>query len=140
MNDQKNPLSEMMQESMAKVREMVDTNTIIGQPIQTPDGVTLIPISRVSMGFGGGGAAFGGKKETVQDPANLGGGIGAGVKIDPVAFLIVKDGFTRVMPIGMPPMNTVDRVIEMVPSVVDQVTSFIDNRKKPEEPAPEETC
>ena len=52
--EQKNPLSEMMQESMAKVREMVDTNTIVGQPIQTPDGVTLIPISKVSFGFGGG--------------------------------------------------------------------------------------
>ena len=57
--EKNNPLSEMMQESMAKVREMADTNTIVGQPIQTPDGVTLIPISRVSFGFGGGGAAFG---------------------------------------------------------------------------------
>jgi len=139
MDNKKNPLSEMMEESMAKVREMVDTNTIVGQPIQTPDGVTLIPISRVSMGFGGGGAAFGGKKETVADPANLGGGIGAGVKIDPVAFLIVKDGFTRVMPVAMAPMNTVDRVIEMVPNVVDQVSGIINSRKKPEEPVAEET-
>ena len=57
MEKKNNPLSEMMQESMAKVREMVDTNTIVGQPIETPDGVTLIPISRVSIGFGGGGSA-----------------------------------------------------------------------------------
>ena len=95
MEKKNNPLSEMMQESMAKVREMVDTNTIVGQPIETPDGVTLIPISRVSIGFGGGGTAFGAKKAEPDDPKNLGTAIGAGVKIDPVAFLIVKDGFTR---------------------------------------------
>ena len=64
--EKKNTISEMLQESMEKLREMADTNTIVGQPIQTPDGVTLIPISRVSMGMGGGGAAFGGKKKEVD--------------------------------------------------------------------------
>lgn len=144
--EKKNQISEMIQESMAKVREMADTNTIVGQPIHTPDGVTLIPISRVSFGFGGGGAtfAFGKKKEAEpSDPNNLGAGIGAGVKIDPVAFLIVKDGVTRIMPVAAAPLNTVDRVIEMVPNVVDQVSGLIEkNMKKkdagaeePEEPA-----
>jgi len=138
--EKKNPISEMMQESMAKVREMVDTNTIVGQPIQTPDGVTLIPISRVSFGFGGGGAAFGNKKEQAAD-SNLGAGVGAGVKIDPVAFLIVKDGFTRVMPVAVPAMNTVDRIVEMVPDMVDKVNGLIHDRKKKEEETPvEETC
>lgn len=135
--EKKNPLSEMMQESMAKVREMADTNTIVGQPIQTPDGVTLIPISRVSFGFGGGGAAFGNKKQEAEDPSNLGAGVGAGVRVEPVAFLIVKDGVTRVMPVAVPAMNTVDRVVEMVPEVMDRVTSFINDRqKKKEETAP----
>ena len=142
--EKKNPLSDLIQDSMAKVREMVDTNTIVGQPIHTPDGVTLIPISRVSFGMGGGGAAFGSKKKEAEDP-NLGAGLGVGVHIDPVAFLIIKDGSTRVMPVAMPPMNTVDRIVEMVPSVVEKVEGFVASHKKKDgeagpaeaEPAPE---
>ena len=138
--EKKNQISEMIQESMAKVREMADTNTIVGQPIQTPDGVTLIPISRVSFGFGGGGTTFTfGKKDAAPSDPNLGAGIGAGVKIDPVAFLIVKDGVTRIMPVAAPPLNTVDRVVEMVPNVVDQVSGFIEkNMKKRDAAAAEE--
>jgi len=142
--EKKNSLTQMMQETMAKVREMVDTNTIVGQPITTPDGVTLIPISKVSMGFGGGGAAFGNKKDADKD-GSLGGGIGTGVEIDPVAFLIVKDGAVRMMPVSMPAKSTADRIVEMVPGVVDQVSSFVASRKKDssaaQEPAfEEETC
>ena len=128
--EKKNPLNEVLQESMAKVREMVDTNTIVGQPIQTPDGVTLIPISRVSFGFGGGGTAFGNKKEPAADP-NLGTAMGAGVKVEPVSFLIIKDGTVRVLPVAVPAVNTVDRIVEMVPDVVDKVSGFI--KKKTEE-------
>lgn len=131
--EKKNSLSEMMQESIAKVHEMVDTNTIVGQPIQTPDGVTLIPISRVSIGFGGGGAVFGNKKN--EDADNLGAGVGSGVRIEPVAFLIVKDGVTRVMPVAIPAMNTVDRIVEMVPEVMDRVTGFINDRMAKKEAA-----
>lgn len=140
--EKKNPISEIMQESMAKVRELVDTNTIVGQPIQTPDGVTLIPISRVSIGFGGGGTAFGNKKNAETDPNIVGSALGTGVRIEPVAFLIVKDGITRVMPVAVPAMNTVDRIVEMVPDMFDRVTGLIHDRKKPEEEAPpvEETC
>ena len=130
--EKKNPLSDMLQESMAKVRELADTNTIVGQPISTADGVALIPISRVSMGMGGGGAAFGNKKEPAAEQ-NLGAGVGVGVKIEPVAFLIVKDGATRVMPVAAPPLNTVDRLVEMVPGVVDQVGGLIANFKKKKE-------
>ena len=138
--EKKNQISEMIQESMAKVREMADTNTIVGQPIQTPDGVTLIPISRVSMGMGGGGTIFG-KKKDANPEGNLGSGLAVGVHIDPMAFLIVKDGITRVMPVAAPPMNTIDRIVEMAPDMVDKVTSFIDSYKKKEETPPvEETC
>ena len=129
--EKKNPLNEVLQESMAKVREMVDTNTIVGQPIQTADGVTLIPISRVSFGFGGGGTAFGSKKEPAADP-NLGTALGAGVKVEPVSFLIIKDGSVRVLPVAAPAVNTVDRIVELVPDVVDKVSGFI--KKKTEEP------
>jgi len=136
--EKKNPLSALMQESMAKVREMVDTNTIVGQPITTPDGVILIPVSRVSFGFGGGGAAFGNKKDAAAD-GSLGGGVGSGVKIDPVAFLIIKDGAVRMMPVSMPAKSTADRIVEMVPGVVDQVTGFVSSRKAAkEETAPVE--
>ena len=138
--EKKYQISELIQESIAKVREMADTNTIIGQPVHTPDGVTLIPISRVSFGFGGGGTTFTfGKKGAEPADPNLGAGIGAGVKIDPVAFLIVKDGVTRVLPVAAPPLNTVDRVVEMVPNVVDQVSGLIEkNLKKKESAAAEE--
>ena len=134
--EKNNPLSEMMQESMAKLRELADTNSIVGQPIHTPDGVTLIPISRVSMGMGGGGAVFG-KKQPDNPEGSLGSGLGMGVHIDPVAFLVVKDGFTRVIPVAAPPMNTVDRVIEMAPDVIDKVTGFIEKQQDKKKAAEE---
>ena len=124
--EKKNPLSSLMQEGMEKVRAMVDTNAIVGEPISTPDGVTLIPISRVSMGFGGGGAAFGNKSDAAE--GNLGAGIGTGVKIEPVAFLIVKDGYVRVMPVALPASSTVDRIVEMVPDMVNKVGDFINKK------------
>lgn len=136
--EKNNPISDMMQEGMAKLRELADTNTIVGQPIQTPDGVTLIPISRISMGMGGGGAIFG-KKLNNNPEGNLGTGIGVGIHIDPMAFLIVKDGYTRVMPVAAPPMNTVDRVIEMTPEVIDRVTGFIEKQQDRKKAAAAET-
>lgn len=135
--EKKNPLSALMQDGMAKVREMVDTNTIVGEPIATPDGVTLIPVSRVSFGFGGGGAAFGNKKDAGAE-GDLGGGLGTGVKIDPVAFLIIKDGAVRMMPVATPARTTADRVVEMVPEVLDAVTGFVNSKLSPKaEPAVE---
>ena len=87
-NEKKNhSLIDLMDASMSKIREMVDSNTIIGEPIQTPDGVTLIPVSRLSFGFGCGGGDYG-----KQTPAMFGGASTAGVKVEPVAFLVVKDG------------------------------------------------
>lgn len=130
--DKKNPLSSLLQEGMEKVRAMVDTNTIVGEPITTPDGVTLIPVSKVSMGFGGGGATFGNKNATAEE--HLGGALGTGVKIEPVAFLIVKDGYVRVMPVALPASSTVDRIVEMVPDVVNKVGDFFEKKKADTEP------
>lgn len=135
--EKKNPLNDLMRDGMDKVRTMVDTNAIVGQPISTPDGVTLIPISRVSMGFGGGGAAFGNKNDTTAE-GNLSAGMGTGVKIDPVAFLVVKDGHVRVMPVALPAATTVDRIVEMVPDVVDKVSNFISKKTASGEKVPEE--
>ena len=120
-NERKNnSLTELMEASMSKIRDMVDSNTIIGEPIQTPDGVTLIPVSRLSFGFGCGGGDYGGAST-------------AGVKVEPVAFLVVKDGVTRVMPVALPAVGTVDRVIDLVPQVMDRVESFIDKKKAEKE-------
>lgn len=123
--EKKTPLSDLMHSAMEKVREMADTNTIVGQPITTPDGVTLIPISKVSLGFGCGGGDYG----KVQ-PKSFGGGSGAGVNISPVAFLVIKDGITRVLPVAVPPVSTVDRVVEMVPEVLDRVEKFFDKKQE----------
>ena len=125
--ENKSPLNDMMRSTMEKVREMVDTNTIVGQPITTPDGVTLIPISKISFGFGGGGGDYG-----KNASANFGGGAGAGVKIDPVAFLVIKDGTTRMLPVAAAPMNTVDRIVDMAPEIVEKVEKIIDKKKEKE--------
>ena len=124
MNEKKsNSLTSLMETSMGKIREMVDSNSIIGEPITTPDGVTLIPVSRQSFGFGCGGGDYG-----KQGP-KFGGASTAGVKVEPVAFLVVKEGVTRVLPVAIPAVTTVDRVIEMVPEVMDRVENFIDKKK-----------
>ena len=123
MNEKKNSITAVMEASMAKIREMVDSNTIVGEPITTPDGVTLIPVSRLSFGFGCGGGDYG--KQTNQ----MGAGAGAGVRVEPMAFLVVKDGVTRMLPA----ISTVDRAIELVPQVLDRVESFIDRKKAEKE-------
>lgn len=130
MENKSGSFSAMMQEAMGKVREMVDVNTIVGQPIQAGEGVTLIPISKVSFGFGGGGGEFNGKVQ--GPPPNLAAGVGTGVKITPVAFLVVKDGTVRVLPVAVPATSTVDRLVEMVPDVVDKVSAFFSKKEEPE--------
>ena len=125
--EKKTPLNDLMDTTMDKIRDMVDSNTIIGEPIQTPDGVTVIPVSRVSFGFGAGGGDYG------KQAPKFGGASTAGVKVEPVAFLVVKDGVTRVMPVALPAVGTVDRVIDLVPQVMDRVESFIDKKKAEKE-------
>lgn len=127
--EKKHPINDLMRSTMEKIHEMADTNTIVGQPITTPDGVTLIPISKISFGFGSGGGDYG--KTTPKE--NFGGGSAAGVKIDPVAFLVIKDGTTRVLPVAMPPASTMERMVEMVPDVMDKVERYLDKKEKKQE-------
>ena len=125
MNEKKkNAISAMMEASMGKIREMVDSNTVVGEPIVTADGVTLIPVSRLSFGFGCGGGDYG------KQPDKLGAGAAAGVRVEPMAFLVVKDGVTRMLPVGTPAITTVDRIVEMVPQVMDRVEGFIDKKRE----------
>lgn len=130
MTEKKSSAADLMRSAMDKIREMVDTNTIVGQPISTPDGVTLIPISRVSFGVGGGGGDY--AKSVKGDKKGVGGGGAAGVNIDPVAFLVIKDGVTRVLPVAAPPVTALDRVIEMTPDLIDKVENFLDKKKEKE--------
>ena len=122
-------LPNMLDNTIAKIREMVDVNSVVGTPITTPDGVTIIPISKVSVGFGGGGSDFVSKNANHQENP-FGGGAGGGVKINPIAFLIVKDGNVRMLPVAAPANTTADRVVEMVPDVLDKVAAFIDSHTK----------
>lgn len=120
-------LPNMLENTIAKLREMVDVNSVVGDPITTPDGVTIIPISKVSVGFGGGGSDFVSKNLNKQENP-FGGGVGAGVKVTPIAFLVVKDGSVRMLPVAAPASTTADRLVEMVPDVLDKVSAFIDSR------------
>ena len=120
-------LPNMLDSTIAKIREMVNANTVIGEPITTADGVTIIPVSRVSIGLGGGGSDFVSKNLNHHENP-FGGGVGAGVKVDPVAFLVVKDGNVRMLPVAAPANTTADRLVEMIPDTLDKVAAFVDSR------------
>ncbi len=117
---------------MEKIRSMVDANTIIGTPIQTGE-VTLIPVSRLSFGIASGGSDFVTKNQKPDGDSSFGGGSGAGAKLEPVAFLIIRGESVKLLPVAPPPANTVDRVIETVPEVVDKVTGFIEKQQAKKE-------
>ena len=123
----KNPIGELMQSTMENVKNILKVDTVVGDPIYTPDGITLVPISRISVGFGGGGVEFGDKKGGEVRP--YGGGNATGVKIDPIGFLVIKDGTVRMVNVTAPANTTVDRIIDLVPQVMDRVDAFIDKQK-----------
>lgn len=120
-------LPNMLENTIAKIRELVDANSVIGTPITTADGVTIIPVSKISVGIGGGGADYVSKHPNKQENP-FGGGAGAGVNVMPVAFLIVKEGTVRMLPVAAPANTTADRVVELVPEVLDRVSDFLDSR------------
>ena len=120
-------LPNMLENTIAKIREMVDVNSVIGTPITTPDGVTIIPVSKVSVGFGGGGSDFSHKNPTNAE-LPFGGGVGGGVKVNPIAFLIVKDGNVRMLPVASAPNTTSERIVEMMPDLLDKISAFLDKK------------
>ena len=127
-----NPLNDLMDATLEKIRTMVDANTIIGAPIQA-EGVTLIPVSRMSFGVACGGCDFSTKNQKPEQGNNFGGGSGASGKLEPVAFLVVRGESVKLLPVAPPPATTVDRVIETVPDVVDKVTDFIEKQQEKKE-------
>jgi sporulation protein YtfJ len=113
--------------TMNKLHELVDVDTVVGSPITTPDGITLIPVSRVSYAFASGGSDFPMKE---QNHTGFGGGNGAGVRIEPIGFLVVRDGNVRMMSITPPARTTLDRVIEKAPELMDTVEEYLAKRGK----------
>ena len=128
--EKNHPISDLMATTMQKIREMVDVNTIVGTPIQTGDGVTLIPVSRLSFGFASGGSDFATKDQKPDAENSFGGGSGAGVNISPVAFLIVRGDNVKLLPVAPPAGSAVDRVVELVPELFDKVTDYLEKNKK----------
>ena len=129
------PISSLMAETMAKIKEMVDVNTIIGTPITTADGTTVIPVSKVSFGFGSGGSDFAPKHASPNSPLAFGGGGGAGVTVSPVCFLIIsRDGSANLLGINAQASTTVDRLVEMIPGAINKVSSFVEGYKGKAEP------
>ena len=121
-------LPNMLESTIAKIREMVDVNSVVGEPITAGD-VTIIPISKVSVGLGGGGSDYVSKNmNKAENP--FGGGVGAGVKVTPVAFLIIKEGSVRMLPVATPANTTADRLVEQVPDLLDKVSAFIESKTK----------
>ena len=128
-----NNISDMITNSMEKIQRMVDVNTIIGKPVSVGDGVTIIPISKVRIGMGGGGTEFATKNALAAKKDPFGGGLGAGVNIDPVAFLVIRGDSVRMLPVAEPASSTVDRIVEQAPDLLDKLSDFLEGRKPKEE-------
>ncbi|MBR5478600.1 MAG: GerW family sporulation protein [Clostridia bacterium] len=120
-------LNDVLATTMEKIKSMLDVNTIIGSPISTPEGMTIIPISKVSFGFASGGSDFGKEPQT---GIKFGGGAGAGATISPVGFLIINGENVRLLPMATAPGNTADRIVEMVPGVIDKISDCFKKDKE----------
>lgn len=126
------PLPEMMHASAAKIKDMVDANTVIGDPIQTPEGVTIIPVSKIKVAYAGGGSDFMPKNYPTNKNNPFGGGSGAGVTVTPVAFLVVKGDSVRLLPVVEAATGTAERLVEMLPDLIDQVSALVNKKKEQE--------
>ncbi len=120
----RHPIGDLTEVTLGKIKEMVDVNTIVGDPINTPDGTTLIPISKVTFGFASGGGEY-----PVSNLGGFGGGNGAGVKIEPIGFLSISEGVVKMINISPPANTTVDRLVELIPDIADKIESLINKRK-----------
>ena len=120
---EENKINALMDMTVSKIRQLVDEDTIIGKPISTPDGITVIPVSRMSFGIGTGGT-------TGSKGISFTGGNGAGVKVEPVGFFVIKDGTCRMISVNSSPLSTMDRVVEMMPDVLDRIDNIVNKKNK----------
>ena len=124
MND--HPINGLLNVTMEKIKEMIDVNTIIGDAITTADGMTIIPVSKLSVGFGSGGTDHGAKNNNGN--ANFGGGSGAGISITPILFLVVGNGQVRTIPVDTTPSNT-DKVLGNLPEIINTLSTMFKKDK-----------
>lgn len=124
------PLKQIIESALSKIGEVVDVNTVIGEPINLGE-VTLIPFSKVAVGFASGGTEFGGKSPRADGKAYFAGGNGAGVTMTPLGFIAVEKGVARVIELGNPatyqaPKDPVNRVLDGINGVIDKVPDIVD--------------
>ena len=132
--DKNNSVQGLLGASMEKIKEMVDANTVIGTPINAADGTILIPVSRISYGFASGGSDLPNKPNAEL----FGGGSGAGINITPIAFLVIANGDVKLLQLVSKPDST-DRLVNLVPDLVDKVTGLFKKDKDKEKTEGEET-
>lgn len=126
------PIEGLMKTAMENIKGMVDVNTVVGDPVETPDGTVIIPVSRVTCGFGAGGGELEpeGKRKNENNTETqmpfFGGGSGAGVSVQPVGFLVVGYGQIRLLPVDGNTM--VDRLIDLAPQLMLQIDTFLNKR------------
>ena len=120
-------VSDVLTASMSKVREMVDANTVVGTPISVNAGTTLIPFSKINFALASGGADMAAK--LTGQSGTFGGGAGCGVKITPVAFILIQGERVRVLPVDEPANTAIERAVEQIPALVDKISDLIASRK-----------
>ncbi|WP_300384458.1 GerW family sporulation protein [Clostridium sp.] len=114
------PIDNLMKSTMENLKDMIDVNTVIGDTIETADGTSIVPISKVSFGFASGGSEFGNTSKILENNVSkhpFGGGSGAGVTVKPVAFLVLRNDTIRLLPVDQD--NTYDRIVDSIPQVLD---------------------
>ena len=121
-----NKVSEMLDRVTENFKGMIDANTVVGEAMAMDDGTIIVPISKVSFGFGGGGSEFDAKK---NDDTHFGGGMGGGASVKAEAFLVINNSNVRLitMDSGSTP---VDKIIDLMPGMIDKVNGFMANRKE----------
>ena len=129
MEKKEHPLNDLMGSTMERLRSMVGVNTLVGERILAGE-VTIIPVSIVSVGFASGGSDFASKNQRPEQDNSFGGGSGAGLKITPIGFLIVRGENVKLLPVMPPPGGAIDRAVDMVPDLVDKVTSFVEKQQE----------
>ncbi len=117
-------VEQVLNNAIDGLKKMIDVDSVVGNPINISEDTTVIPVSKVSMGFVSGGSSFG--KPSVSD--NFGGGAGGGIKISPVAFLVVNDGNVRLVNVSDSPNDT-DKIFTKIPELIDQISSLISKKK-----------
>ena len=119
----KHELENLMRSTMENLRDMIDVNTVVGDVVELQDGGCIIPISKVTLGFAAGGSEFGEKDSTTEESGYpFGGGSGAGVSVKPVAFLVIKDDFVRLLNVDHD--STMDKLVDYIPQIFDFVKSY----------------